>query len=1074
MKKLFIAILFVSLLNPFYIQPVNAAEVTVSHFIGSGGMGDNDGTISTAKFSKPSDIAIDNQGNVYVLDSNGVRKIDKSNQVTTVYRSTMGINTTPYCGITVDKDSNIWFSDCRRSLLYKVSNDGNLLKTINIPYAQTSWLTYSPGVEALPDGSILLSLWYDGKILQVSPSGVISTFFQNSTDVNCGVNPKPTGLVCPIAITTTPSGEVYVLNQSSVGNIVGQITSRNNFTKIATPGYPTNLEYTNGALYVSSASTTSEPNWLLYKVINNSSYQLVYQTQDYNRWNANGFKFLNTSTMFLASPENQAVKKIDISSGAQTLIGNVKYGSNDGSVSQASVLFPSGITEDNKGNLFFLDYNGIRKVDLQKQVSTIYKTANSQFGTLYAQNEKMYFYEDSWIKRIDANGKVEQLFRTNLTGENVVLSSNTLAVNKSGQVFLVMYKMNDYGNKFIRRFNPDGSSKDLPINFANYSDLKILLDQKDALIVANNGVIRKYVNEDYGSGNVIGSYTGYNQVLSLQQNGDIYISSRDQYTAIINVIKSNGVIENLLNGPSDSSVNAGVKSGFSTINGIHASANGDLYLSDSNNNAIRLVKFSATSANQGSNSNSNSSSTVSLRKPRDNSSWSRPSGLLPGLSEVRFEGYFNDKMNFFSNDAKRTLITKTLSDRLPIWNDSTEMGTNMSIYWGGYFIPDVSGVWDFQMTSDDASFLWIGNEAVSKYWYGYTNADIAIAGSHPPVVKSTSLKLEANKVYPFRIFYGNEGGPAGSFKLEVKPPSFKTSWDTNLEGLIWHSDFSNQEDCTNFGISYTLSAKLGYDIIDVPACKNNPAKIFSNGVNSGTPVRPIFNAFNISGNTLNLNVNIGAGSNKPDKVYLVAPQLGINIGDSTSSGKISGSNATWAIPLTSAVLGKSIQLQFISNRDGVDSDPLVRSIAIPNSSTSKSKNQSPPLAATSPKYVVSGAKIVVSAKIQNKVGANPVSGYLTAEQVGITAENAILGKISGNQITFTMPLLSSMMGKKTKTEIYMVNEMGESKPLAVALSISAPKQPTIVQPNQRVQTVICRKGIQTRTFAGKKCPPGWN
>ena len=244
--------------------------------------------------------------------------------------------------------------------------------------------------------------------------------------------------------------------------------------------------------------------------------------------------------------------------------------------------------------------------------------------------------------------------------------------------------------------------------------------------------------------------------------------------------------------------------------------------------------------------------------------------------------------------------------------------------------------------------------------------------------------------------------------------------------------------------------------------------------NSGTPIRPIFNKFNITGNTLNLNVNIGSGANKPDKVYVVAPQLGINLGDRESAGVISGSEANWSIPITSAILGRSLQLQFISNRDGVDSDPLVRSIVLPSPSNSKSKNQNPPLAANSPKYVVSGAKIVVSAKIQNKVGANPMSGYLTAEQIGITAENAILGKISGNQITFTMPLLPSMMGKKTKTEIYMVNEMGESKPLSVMLSVSAPKQPSIVQPTQKVQTVICKKGIQTRTFAGKKCPPGWN
>lgn len=853
------------------------------------------------------------------------------------------------------------------------------------------------------------------------------------------------------------------MNLGANGNEVLRVNSDLSTTRLSVPSNPTYIKYQNNALYLSTSDYAAGKIWQLHK-FSNSLTQTLYTDYDYYYYNANGFSFLDSDNVFLTSSDNNVVRKIDTASKKEFIIGNSRFGSEDGELSKASTEAPSGIVEDNQGNIYFSDNSGIRKITKQGVISKLYKTSNNP-GYIILYNQKIYFVENSNLYSLELNGNIQKLATVNITGDNPSYGVNSLAVDTNGSIYVLMNRNNDSSSKYIRKYEQSGSYKDLNIAIQNSYEVRILVDQNNSLLVAYNGQIRRHQNENISTGTVVSSFFGYSPTLAINKAGEILISSRNESSFVVNVIKGDGSIENIINGPTDSSVNAGAKSGFSWVYGLLASSNGNVYISDSGNNTIRELKYST--------SNSNSNSNVSLRAPRSNNSWSRPSGLLPGLSEVRYKGYFNNNTGYFSDSAEKTLITSTLSSRLPTWKLSNEMGTNTSMWWGGYFIPDETGVWDFQMTSDDAAFMWIGNTAVAAYGNGFANAFISLPGAHPAETKSNSISLKANQIYPFRIQYGNSID-VGSFALEVKPPSYKSAWDSNLEGLIWHSDFSDSEDCTNYGISYTLAAKLGYDIINVPNCKNNPAKVFASGINSGTPVRPIFNTFNVTGNTLNLNVNIGAGSNKPDKVFLIAPQLGIQLGDSASSGKISGNNATWAVPLTSAVLGKSIQLQFISNRDGVDSDPLVRSIAIPNSTTSKNKNQKPPLAATSPKYSVSGAKVILTAKIQPKVGANPMSGYLTAADIGITPENSILGKISGNQIIFTMPLLPSMMGKKTKTEIYMVNEMGESKPLSVTLAIAAPKQPTIVKPTQQVQTVICKKGIQTRTFAGKKCPPGWN
>ena len=610
-----------------------------------------------------------------------------------------------------------------------------------------------------------------------------------------------------------------------------------------------------------------------------------------------------------------------------------------------------------------------------------------------------------------------------------------------------------------------------------------------------------------------------------------------------------------------------------------------------------------------------------LRTPRSKSSWSRPASLLPGLSDVRVKGYFANNTAYFTDTIEKTLITNTPSNRLPVWKDSTEMGTNVSIWWGGYFIPDESGYWDFQITSDDAAFMWLGGDAVSKYGLGFSTALIAIPDDHPPITSANSIYLEKNKIYPLRIQYGNLGGPAGTFKFAVKPPSYKSEWDTNLEGLIWYSDYSDRQDCTNYGVSYTLASRLGYGLSDVPGCVNNPAKAeiastkpdanqivdqinselsnstyfrssvsrleitnssskvrikmtatadqnlnfsafqptdttlyrskltpgsnvisfelsktdleknnllnfnfyiddnkrviillkpsqflsdsIQNNVkvydlanlvtNSGSsssssnttsgatnnvknvtkPQTPTFKGFNVVGNTLNLNINVGTGSNKPDQVFLIAPQLGIDVASNNTVGLINNGIATWAIPISAGLLGAPLELKFFSVKNGVDSDNLITNINLPGANSSKptTGNKSVPLPAIKPSYKNGALLINLTAQVQTKSGANPVGGYFVASVLGFTDTNPLIGRINKGVISFSIPLSPTLAGKIVSGQVYLTNEIGDSKPLKV--SIKFPGASVVPAPTGKVSTVICKKGNQARTFVSKKCPPGW-
>ena len=235
------------------------------------------------------------------------------------------------------------------------------------------------------------------------------------------------------------------------------------------------------------------------------------------------------------------------------------------------------------------------------------------------------------------------------------------------------------------------------------------------------------------------------------------------------------------------------------------------------------------------------------------------------------------------------------------------------------------------------------------------------------------------------------------------------------------------------------------------------------------PNKPVFKGFNIVGNILNLTLNIGSGTNKPDNVYLIAPSLGIN---TAKSGVINAGNATFAIPINNILLGSPLDLSFYSVKNGINSDNLSTTINLPASSgKTLNINKSAPLPATNAKYMVGALLVNVTAKTQSKSGANPIGGYLVASSLGITSANPIVGRISKGVVSFGIPLSPTLAGKTVSTQIYLTNEVGDSKPLN--LSIRFPGVAPQVLPSQKVATVICKKGNQARTFVGTKCPPGW-
>lgn len=112
----------------FVIRKVTPTGV-VSTFAGSGTRGTRDGDAGTAEFYDIGDIVVDNQGNLYVSDGNVVRKITAQGVVSTIAGSSPGYvdgdgavaKFKGIGGLGIDAQGNVYVADINNNRIRKIS-----------------------------------------------------------------------------------------------------------------------------------------------------------------------------------------------------------------------------------------------------------------------------------------------------------------------------------------------------------------------------------------------------------------------------------------------------------------------------------------------------------------------------------------------------------------------------------------------------------------------------------------------------------------------------------------------------------------------------------------------------------------------------------------------------------------------------------------------------------------------------------------------------------------------------------------------------------------------------------------
>jgi len=250
------------------IRKITASGL-VTILAGSGIAGFADGTGTAAQFNKPSDVAIDTAGNVYVADTYNqrIRKITASGAVTTLAGSgiagfTDGTGTVALfnypAGVAVDATGNVYVADESNNLIRKITASGDVMTLAGsgiggfLNGIGTSSKFYHPkGIAVDGAGNVYVGDFTNNRIRKITPAGVVTSLAGYSATGFADGTGTAALFWGPAGVAVDTAGNVYVAD-----------VINNSIRKITASGIVTTLAGTTGtAGFADGTSTAAQFNY---------------------------------------------------------------------------------------------------------------------------------------------------------------------------------------------------------------------------------------------------------------------------------------------------------------------------------------------------------------------------------------------------------------------------------------------------------------------------------------------------------------------------------------------------------------------------------------------------------------------------------------------------------------------------------------------------------------------------------------------------------------------------------------------------------------------------------------------
>jgi sugar lactone lactonase YvrE len=219
--------IYISDFKNHVVLKIDASGLT-TRLAGSGAQGVKDGPATEAEFFGPQDLAVAEDGTIYVADGYGnrVRKITKDGQVSTVAGGgDFGLGKGSFqdgvgdkarfdgvAGIQLDGDGNLLVTDYTNNRIRRVTTDGEVTTLAGAGVlghrdgaASQALFALPSGLAIGPDGTIWVTEHGNNDVRAISPGGMVQTVLARTTPLTAEA-----AVSYPSGVGVSPDGEVYI------------------------------------------------------------------------------------------------------------------------------------------------------------------------------------------------------------------------------------------------------------------------------------------------------------------------------------------------------------------------------------------------------------------------------------------------------------------------------------------------------------------------------------------------------------------------------------------------------------------------------------------------------------------------------------------------------------------------------------------------------------------------------------------------------------------------------------------------------------------------------------------------
>jgi uncharacterized protein (TIGR03437 family) len=398
---------------------------------GTSGYSGDGGPAVNAQFSSPSGITSDFAGTLYIGDSNNhrVRRISTSGIITSVagsgfpgYSAEGGPAATAQLnkptGVAVDPVGNLYLADRFNYRIRKIATTGSIVTisgngyrgySINGGSAASAQLDQPRGLALDSFGNLYVADGNNCIIRKIAANGVITTVAGTGVGGYSGDNGPATNaqLAYQLGVAVNAAGELFIAD--SYNHRIRKVSANGIITTIVGNGFPgysgdggpaLSAQINNindialdadGNLYIADFG-----NYRIRKVSANGIITTIAGTgvQGYSgdrgpAVNAQistvwGLTVDAGGNLYMADYLNYRIRKIAANGIITTVAGNGAYGysGDGGQATSASLAYPSGLSLDPAGNLYILDGDNyvIRKVATNGVITTIAGNGSSGYA----------------------------------------------------------------------------------------------------------------------------------------------------------------------------------------------------------------------------------------------------------------------------------------------------------------------------------------------------------------------------------------------------------------------------------------------------------------------------------------------------------------------------------------------------------------------------------------------------------------------------------------------------------------------------------------------------------------------